>query len=162
MLSIKVRPHYAVRRNATICSFVARQKLLSICCQCDRVYMENKFCRPSSGYKNCGTRLVNFVRFFSQTGWYHFETPMPHGFLWWDRQFADQIFKPRSIERHAAAELTQRSHILAAWRDFCCVASAVSRCATRLVWTYLYQFLQCSIILHICGHAWEIIVPEVN
>ncbi len=44
------------------------------------------------------------------------------GFLWWDRQFADQIFRPCSIERHAAAELTQRPHILAAWCDFCCMA----------------------------------------
>ncbi len=33
------------------------------------------FCRPSLGYQNCGTRSVNLVWFFSQTGWYHFETP---------------------------------------------------------------------------------------
>ncbi len=29
----------------------------------------------TSGYKNCETRPVNFVRFFSLPGWYHFETP---------------------------------------------------------------------------------------
>ncbi len=33
------------------------------------------FYRPSSGYQNCGTRSANLVWFFSQTGWYYFETP---------------------------------------------------------------------------------------
>ncbi len=78
------------------------------------------FCRPSS-YQNCGTRLANLVWFFSQTGWYHFETlihHMPRGFFWGNRQFADRIFRPRSIEQHAAAKLMQRPHILVTWRNF--------------------------------------------
>ncbi len=100
------------------------------------------FCRPSSGYKNCGTRLVNFVRFFSQTSWHTILKPltrhMPHGFLWWDWQFADRIFRPHSIERHAAAEPTQCPHILVAWCDFCCVA-----------------LLRCTIVCRMaqCGHT---------
>ncbi len=40
---IKVRPHYAARQNATHCSFAARQKLLGICRQCDRVHMKKEF-----------------------------------------------------------------------------------------------------------------------
>ncbi len=40
---IKVRPHYATRQNATHCSFAARQKLLGICRQCDRVHMKKNF-----------------------------------------------------------------------------------------------------------------------
>ncbi len=44
---------------------------------------------------------------------------MPRGFLWWDQQFADQIFRPCSIERHAAAEPTQCPRILAVWCNFC-------------------------------------------
>ncbi len=31
---------------------------------------------------------------------------MPRSFFWWDRQFADRIFRPRSIERHADATST--------------------------------------------------------
>ncbi len=44
--------------------------------------------------------------------------PLAHhmscGFFWWDRQLANRIFGPRSIERHAAAKPTQRPHILMA------------------------------------------------
>ncbi len=40
-----------------------------------RPHEKKIFCKPSSVYKNCGTRSVNLVWFFSQTGWYHFETP---------------------------------------------------------------------------------------
>ncbi len=40
-----------------------------------RPHEKRIFCRPSSRYQNCGTRSVNLVWFFSQTGWYHFETP---------------------------------------------------------------------------------------
>ncbi len=40
------------------------------------------FCRPSSSYKNCGTRSVNLVLFFSQTGWYHFQTPYSSYAAW--------------------------------------------------------------------------------
>ncbi len=41
--SFKVRPHYAAWQNATHCSFAARQKLLGICRQCDRVHMKKEF-----------------------------------------------------------------------------------------------------------------------
>ncbi len=40
---IKVRSHYAARQNATHCSFAARQKLLGICRQCDRVHIKKEF-----------------------------------------------------------------------------------------------------------------------
>ncbi len=40
------------------------------------------FCRPSSGYQNCGMRSANLVWFFSQTGWYHFETPYSSYAAW--------------------------------------------------------------------------------
>ncbi len=40
---LKVRPHYAAWQNATHCSFATWQKLLGICCQCDRIQMKKKF-----------------------------------------------------------------------------------------------------------------------
>ncbi len=89
-----------------------------------RPHEKTIFCRPSSGYKNCGTRSVNIVWFFSESGWYH-------GFLWWDRQFVTQIFRLRSIERHAAAEPTQCPHMLAAWHYFCCAALPRYAASTR-------------------------------
>ncbi len=79
------------------------------------------FCRPSSGYKNCGTRPGNVVWFFSQTSWYHFETPYS-SYAAWLPLMGPTICRPCSIERHAAAEPTQGPHILAAWCDFCCAA----------------------------------------
>ncbi len=88
-----------------------------------RPHEKRIFCRPS-GYQNCGTRSANLVWFFSQTGKYHFETPYSSyaAPLLWDRQFADRIFRSRSIEWHATAKPTQRPHILVAWRNFCCAA----------------------------------------
>ncbi len=43
MASIKVHPYYAVRQNATRCSFAVWQKLLSICRQFDRVHIKKEF-----------------------------------------------------------------------------------------------------------------------
>ncbi len=125
--NIKVRPHYAAWQNETHCSF-ARSKS---CIMRSHSQEKRIFGRPFSGYKNCGMGPVNLVRFFSLTGWYHFETPYSSYAAWlplMGRQFADQIFRPRSIERHAAAKPTQHPHILAAWCDFWCVASPC--CAT--------------------------------
>ncbi len=61
---------------------------------------------------------------------------MPLGFFWWDWQFADRIFRLRSIERHAdatskytcgMAQLLSRG------------LAALCRCVPRgIVWTYLY------------------------
>ncbi len=66
---VKMRPHYAVRQNATHCSFAAWQNLLGICRHMrSRPHEKIIFCRHSSGYKNCGTRLGNSVGFFPQTG----------------------------------------------------------------------------------------------
>ncbi len=52
---------------------------------------------------------------------------------------ADQSFRPRSIEQHAAAKLTQRPHILVAWRNFCRAALLhfAAVCHVGIVWTYL-------------------------
>ncbi len=43
LVTLKVRPHYAARQNATHCNFALRQKLLGICHQCDRVHMKKEF-----------------------------------------------------------------------------------------------------------------------
>ncbi len=76
LLHLKVRRHYAARQNATHCSFATRQKLLGICRQFDRVHMKKEFFADNtSGYKNCGTRPVNVVWFFSLSSWCHFKTP---------------------------------------------------------------------------------------
>ncbi len=63
---------------------------------------------------------------------------IPRSFFRWDRQFADRIFRPRSIERHATAKPTQRPHILVAWRNFC--RTGPCRCVPRgIVWTHLTE-----------------------
>ncbi len=128
---LQVRPHYAARQNATHCSFTTRLKLLGICRQCDRV-RKRIFCRPSSGYQTVERDRRTWSDFFlklADTVLKPLTHHMPHGFFWWDRQFADWIFRPRSIERHAAAKPTQRPHILVAWCNFC--HAALPLCATR-------------------------------
>ncbi len=89
-----------------------------------RPHEKRIFCRPSSGYKNCGTRPVNFVWFFffklADTILKPLTHHMLHSFLWWDWQFIVRIFRTQNIEWHAAVEQTQHPHILAAWHDFCC------------------------------------------
>ncbi len=59
----------------------------------------------------------------------------------------DNIFRPCSIERHAAAKPIQHPHILAAWCDFCCVTllrcAAVCRVAlcerTLILWNLFHD-----------------------
>ncbi len=77
--NIKVHPHYATWQNTTHCNFTAQQKLHGICRQSDRVHIKRIFCE---GYKNCGTRPVNFVWFFSLTSWCNFETPYSSYAAW--------------------------------------------------------------------------------
>ncbi len=64
---------------------------------------------------------------------------MPHGFFWWDRQFADRIFRPRSIERHADATFTYTcgmAQLLPRGLATLC------RCVPRgIVWTYFKGFV---------------------
>ncbi len=64
---------------------------------------------------------------------------MPRSFFWWDRQFADRIFRPRSIEQHADAT----------YKYTCGMAqllsrglAALRRCVPRgIVWTYLKVYI---------------------
>ncbi len=129
---LKMRPHYATRQNATPCSFATRQMLLGICRQCDRIHMKKEFfadvLQVTKTVKRDRWTLSDFFLKLVDTIWKPLTHHMPHGFLWWDRQFADRIFRPRSIEWHAVAEPTQRPHILEAWHDFCC--AALPLCAT--------------------------------
>ncbi len=67
---------------------------------------------------------------------------MLRGFFWWNRQFADRIFRPRSIERHAAAKPTQRPHILVAWRNFC------RTLLLGIVWMYLKKLISYFYVLY--------------
>ncbi len=123
--NLKVRPHYAARQNATHCSFAAQQKLLGICRQCDLVHMKKKFFADLQVIKTVERDQRTWSDFFlklADTILKPLTRHMPHGFFWWDRQFADRILKPRSIEQYAAAKPTQRPHILVAWRNFCRVA----------------------------------------
>ncbi len=122
---IKVYPHYAVRQNATHCSFATRQKLLGICHQYDRVYMKKEFFADLQVTKTVERDRRTWSDFFlklADTILKPLIHHMPHGFFWRDRQFADQIFRLCSIERHAAAKPMQHPHILVAWRNFCCTA----------------------------------------
>ncbi len=123
LLFVKVCPHYAAQQNATHCNFVAWQNLLSICRQCDRVHMKKEFFADLLQVTKTVERelwtLSDFFLKLADTNLKPFTHHMPCSFLWWDRQFAGQIFRPRSIEQHAAAKPTQRPHILVAWRNFC-------------------------------------------
>ncbi len=143
--NLKVRPHYVARQNATICSFATRQNE-TICSFAARqicsAYAANaiastwkkNFLQTFFMLQKLWNKTGDLVWFFSQTGWYHLETPMPRDFLWWDRQFADRIFRPRNIKQHAAAKPTQHPYILATWRDLAALCCCVPR---GIVWTYL-------------------------
>ncbi len=119
----KVHPHYAARQNATHCSFAMRQKLLGICHQCDRFNMKKEFVADLLQVTKTVERDMrtwsDFFLKLANTILKPLTHHMPCGFSWWDRQFTDRIFRPRNIERHAAATLTQRPHIFVAWRNFC-------------------------------------------
>ncbi len=67
---------------------------------------------------------------------------MSHNFLWWDHQFADQIFRQHSIERYAAAKPMQRPHILVTWRNFC---RTLPLCAARYSVDVKLSFHLCRI-----------------
>ncbi len=106
--STKLRPHYAVRQNVTHCCFATRQKLLDICRQFDRVHIKKEFFADyTSGYKNCGTRPVNFIWFFLFNWWMPFWNPLliicHAANIWWDRYFVDWIFMPHGMLQHAEA-----------------------------------------------------------
>ncbi len=70
-MNLKVHPRYAMRQNATHCKFVTRQKLLTYAANLIAFTQKIIFCES---YKNCGTRPVNSVWFFSLTSWCNFET----------------------------------------------------------------------------------------
>ncbi len=130
--NLKVGPHYAARQNATHCKFAVWQKLLGICRQCDPVHMKKKFFADLFQVtKTVEQDRRTWSDFFLQLA----DTilkPLTHH-MPRDRQFADRIFRPCSIEWHAAAKPTQRPHILVAWRNFCRAAlphfAAVCRAA---------------------------------
>ncbi len=101
--NVKVRPHYTAQQNATDCSLATQQKLLGIWRQFDRVRIKKYFFADyTSGYKNCGTKPVNFVWFFFSIWLMPFWNPLlikchtTH--LWWDQHFAYRIFMPRHAE----------------------------------------------------------------
>ncbi len=109
-LDVKARPHYAVRQNATHCNFAERQKLLSICRQCNRIHMKREFfADPLQVTKNVERdwwTLSDFFLKLANTILKLLTHHMPHSFLWWNWQFANRIFRPCSIKWHAAAEQT--------------------------------------------------------
>ncbi len=96
-------------------------------------------CRPFSGYQNCGMRSANLVWFFflklADTILKPLIHHMPRGFFCWDWQFADRIFRPRSIERHAAAKPMQRPHIL--WHGATFAVRPCRFVLRGIVWMYL-------------------------
>ncbi len=58
-----------------------------------------------------------------------------------------------ALKWHATAEPTQRPHILAARCNFCC--ADLPRCATRIVWTYLYSIRkQKTVCLQLTASGW--------
>ncbi len=134
LLILKVRPHYAARQNAAHCSFSARPKL-------------GQSCSAYAAYKEFFADLLQVTKTVERDRrtWSDFflkladtilkplSHHMPRSFFWWDRQFADRIFRPRNIERQAAAKPMQHPHILVAWRNFCNAAlphfAAVCRAA---------------------------------
>ncbi len=121
--SLQVRPHYAAWQNAPHCSFATQQKLLGICRQCDCIHMKKEFfadlLQVTKTVEQDWRTSSDFFLKLADTILKPLIHHMPRSFFRWDRQFADQIFSPRSIERHAAAKPTQRPHILAAWHNFC-------------------------------------------
>ncbi len=98
---LKVRPHYAARQNATHYSFAARQKLLGICRQCDRVHMKKKILadllQVTKTVERDRRTWSDFFPKLADTILKPLTHQMPCGFFWWDWQFADQIFRPRSL-----------------------------------------------------------------
>ncbi len=135
-----------IHKGASTLCRVAKCNTLQLCCAAKVVrhmplmrlcpHEKRIFCRPFSCYQNCGTRSANLGWFFSQTGWYHFETPYSSyavRLLLMGPTIADRIFRPHSIERHTTAKLTQCPHILVARRNFCHAALphfAVRPCRT--------------------------------
>ncbi len=82
---LKVRSHYVARQNATHCSFVARQKLLGICHQCDRVHMKKEFTASFDGTDNLP---IEFLGRAASNGMSQPSRLSIHTYLWHGAIFA--------------------------------------------------------------------------
>ncbi len=132
--------HTAALRRSKSCSAYAANAIMTT--------WKRIFCRPSGLPKlwnEIGELGLTFFFKLADTILKPLIHQMPHGFFWWDRQFVDRIFRPRSIERHADATST-----------YTCGMAQLCHCVPRgIVWTYLYvSAVTCPILLDcLCGLA---------
>ncbi len=102
--SFKAHPHYATRQNATHCNFAMRQKCSAYAANAIASTWKNNFLqtffRLQKLWNEIGELLSDFFLKLADTILKPFTHHMPRGFLWGDRQFADQIFRACSIEWH--------------------------------------------------------------
>ncbi len=102
-----VHPHYATRQNATHCSFAMWQKSLGICRQFDLVHIKRNFFADYFRLQKLQNETSKLCLIFFYNWLMPFWNPLliicRTANLWWDRHFADWIFTPHGMPRHAEA-----------------------------------------------------------